>query len=456
MFYGRERELARLEERYSGEAFEFVPIYGRRRVGKTTLIKQFMEGKDGLYYSALKVSPEENFNRMASKLLGVDVKMQPQDFMEEIGRRSTEKRFVLVIDEYPNLAKDNQWVSDIIQNFIDDNEDTSKLFLILCGSSINMMEHEVLGSHSPLYGRRTGSLKLEPFNYFEARVFLQGFSEDEMFTIYGMVGGIPLYLKKFDSSKTLKENVVNNFLMVDSFFLREPELILMEEFSNPYSYGSVIQAVSSGCTRNSEIADRVDLQASNVSKMLDALCGLGILGRRRPVDNRSGKSVRYRVEDNFLAFYYRDLFGRCEDLSDNEMAPVAEKILKAREDVAGFVFEDICAQFMRGRGDVGTWWGVDSKTRTREEIDLVVTSRTGESVLRYFCECKYTSWKVGRNIMDKLISRSLLVGETDDRRYVLFSKSGFTDDLGTRGDLETYTLEYMISLGGRAPPRPRA
>lgn len=451
MFIGRERELALLEDRYASGAFEFVPIYGRRRVGKTTLIKRFLEGKDHLYYSAVRRSADYNLGRVAERLFGPGIKASLDAILGELKRRSSDRRFVLVIDEYPNLVKDEEWISDLIQEFIDDIKEDSKLFIILCGSSMNMMEHQVLGYKSPLYGRRTGSIKVEPFDYFQSRQFLEGFTEEDKVRIYGMVGGIPLYLEKFDSTRTLRENVSRNFLREDSFFRNEPEMLMMSEFDIPATYDAIVEAVARGCTKNSEIADAIGIKSSNISGLLNQLCGLGMIGKMRPVDNPGGKMVRYRVEDQFLAFYYRNIFGRYDALIDSEMDEAAEGILESHEGVLGFVFEDICAQFMRSRGEVGTWWGVDANTRTREEIDLVIQSKRDDPPVWYFCECKYTGWDVGQNILDKLVHRAELVKVAGERRYVLFSRSGFTDGMPKRQDLETFTLDGMVASGGRAP-----
>ncbi|MBR7123663.1 MAG: AAA family ATPase, partial [Candidatus Methanomethylophilaceae archaeon] len=221
MFYGRDRELALLEERYNSDRFEFLPVYGRRRVGKTRLLREFMAKHEGVFFTAKTRSLKENMDEFASKVYGADVSASLTSILDTIEKRSRDKRFILVIDEYPRLLSKDRSMGDTLQEFIDRIHEDSKLFLILCGSSISVMEHEVLGYKSPLYGRRTGSLELLPLSVWESMEFLRGFDRDDSLRIYGMVGGIPMYLGLFDPSYSLKENVIRLFLREDSFFRNE-------------------------------------------------------------------------------------------------------------------------------------------------------------------------------------------------------------------------------------------
>ncbi|MBR1973713.1 MAG: AAA family ATPase, partial [Candidatus Methanomethylophilaceae archaeon] len=200
MFYGRDRELALLEERYNSDRFEFLPVYGRRRVGKTRLLREFMAKHEGVFFTAKTRGLKENMDEFASKVYGADVSASLTSILDTIEKRSRDRRFVLVIDEYPRLLSKDRSVGDTLQEFIDRIHEDSKLFLILCGSSISVMEHEVLGYKSPLYGRRTGSLELLPLSVWESMEFLRGFDRDDSLRIYGMVGGIPMYLGLFDPS----------------------------------------------------------------------------------------------------------------------------------------------------------------------------------------------------------------------------------------------------------------
>lgn len=444
MFYGRKNELRLLNERFDSDRFEFLPIYGRRRVGKTALIQEFIRDKPHVYYSAINGTHETNMARLSAKVFGrPGITATFDSLLEELDSRAAGGRMVLVIDEYPRFISNAPWVSDMLQNFIDERKNESKLFIILCGSSINLMEHEVLGYKSPLYGRRTGSLKLEPFDYFQSREMLEGFSEEDMVRIYGMVGGVPLYLEVFDSRRTLSENVMRNFLRSDSFFLAEPTMMLLEEFENPVTYQMVLNAIADGCTKMSEISNRIDMESSNASKLVSDLCRLGIVRKESPVDNPNGRMTRYHLEDPFLAFYYRHMYGLQDDLTPETLDETADEILTRHEDSLGFVFERICAEYFREKGQVGKWWGSDPRTRRMEEIDIVVSNRRDGIMSRTFVECKYKRTKVGADVLQTLISRSMLVKGTDERRYALCSKSGFTEGL-SGNDVTLLTLDDMV------------
>lgn len=401
-----------------------------------------MEGKEGLYHSATEEGAEENFSRMASELLGTGTRMGPEEFLREIGRRSSDRRFVLAIDDYQNLVKHDVWISDVLREFIDDIEDSSRLFLILGGSPTGTMEREVLDYGSPLHGRRTGSLRLEPLDYFGSRGLLAGLTEEERLTVYGMVGGIPMYLERFDCRLTMEGNVVRSFLGEDAFFRREAELLIPERLRTT-ECGTVVRAVSQVCGRIPEVAETTGVPGPDVAKTVNELCDAGILGRSHPVDDPCGE-VCYKMEDAFLAFYLGELL----DSYGEDRAQAATRILYSRRQAQSSVFMDVCAQFMRRRGQIGTWLGAG------DEAGFVATRADAGRIIRWFCRC--SSERLGPRDLDDLVERSLRVGGTDERRYALFSMTGFEDDLGPREDLETCTFEEMIGLGGRVPARPRA
>ena len=190
---GREAELSLLNERYNSDRYEMMPIYGRKLVGKTTLLKEFVRDKNGVYFSATRVNIHDNINRLGSRILGIDskVEMSLDEVLAEVRKRSMNERYLLIIDEYPNLIRKSPEINDILQEFLDEMGE-SKLFLILCGSSVSIMHHEVLGYKSPIYGRRTGSLEIHPMNIWESMKILNRFDRDDALKIYGMVGGLPV------------------------------------------------------------------------------------------------------------------------------------------------------------------------------------------------------------------------------------------------------------------------
>lgn len=445
---GRESELKALTERYDSGRFEMIPVFGRRRVGKTTLLKEFIKGRNGVYFSATRGSIDINISKLASKVLGTSapVKMQLEDLFHEIKERSRNERYVLIIDEYPNLVRKNDYFSDVLQEFIDDIENESKLFLILCGSSISIMKHQILSSQSPIYGRRTGQLEILPMDIWDSMKMLKGFSDEDIMNIYGMVGGIPLYLKMFDSEQSVMDNVRRLFFEDSSFFRNEHEFVLMEEFDNPFTYYSVLEAVSSGKSRVKEIAQCCSLDDSTVHKYLTALVATSFVEKICPVDNPDGKNVRYRISDHFLRFQFRRVLPVIDYYDDSNPEGTLGPIMEGLNTDLGKVFEEICGQHiaLRHKGRLGRWWGPNPATQKQEEIDMILTSKEGRKTIGWFVECKYRNEKVGVDTLETLRNRASLVRGFDGQRYAIYSKGGFTRNLSESGDVELYTLDEIL------------
>ena len=450
MFYGRTEELKLLEEKYNSGRFEFLPVYGRRRVGKTALLKKFAEGKNAVYFSAQKGPLSANLSRLAGAMMGTRVGVPDLDAILELVRvRSQKERFVLIIDEYPSLRTRDDSVSGALQRFIDENKDDIKLFLILCGSSLSMMIHEVMGYKSPLYGRRTGGLRVKPMSFQECRIFIPQYDLDDQVKIYSMVGGIPMYLEQFHGT-SLKEDIISNFLTANSFFMAEPQMTMVEDFENPITYYSILYAVAHGSSKNSEISQKADVSPALTTRYLNDLISVDIVSKEHPVDNPDGKVTRYRIADEFLKTYFKYIQSGCADLSPEEMPAAADRIISGIQTEAGYEFEKICAAYLRRRlrGRPGKWWGSDPVSKRQEEIDIVITVEEDDRRIGYFVECKYRNEKVGEDVLDTLVTRSALVKGYDVRRYVICSKAGFEEGLEKR-DVLLLTLEDMLEEPGR-------
>lgn len=445
---GRKKELNALNERYDSGKFEMVPVFGRRRVGKTTLLKEFIKGRNGVYFSATRGSLEVNISRLASKVLGTasPVRMPLEDLFSEIRTRSETERYVLIIDEYPNLIRKNEHFSDALQEFIDEVEGESKLFLILCGSSLSIMKHQVLSSKSPIYGRRTGQLEVAPMDIWDAVEMLKGFSDEDALMIYGMVGGIPLYLKMFDPGISVQDNIRRLFFEESSFFRNEHEFVMMEEFDNPYTYYTVLEALAAGHTRVNDIATYCSLDDSTVHKHLSSLMATSFVERMFPVDNPDGKNVLYRISDNFLRFQFGRILPVIDYYDEEDSSETIGRILKGLETDMGTVFEEVCGQHLRRRhrGKLGRWWGPDPVSRTQEEIDLILTTVEDGKRIGWFAECKYRNEPVGVDVLDTLKRRASLVRGFDESRFIIYAKCGFTENLEGSGAAELNRLEDVL------------
>lgn len=292
-FVGRERELETLERLYATDMFQMPVVYGRRRVGKTSLIGKFVEGKPAVLFTARESSAKENLtalSRAVHEFVSADgarsldtpapVYATFGEVIDQVFSLAKTQRIIFVIDEYPYLAQSYRPLSSLLQEKIDQAKESSKLFLVLCGSSMSFMEHQVLGGKSPLYGRRTAQLKVEPFDVFDAKKLLEGVPAEDAVAWYGMVGGVPLYVEQHDRALTLEENIAENILRVDSFLFGEPESYLQQELRDPAMYNAVVQAIASGIGKPVEIADAAGIASAALANYLKKPYGIGNRAQR--------------------------------------------------------------------------------------------------------------------------------------------------------------------------------
>ena len=229
MFFGRSNEINKLNEMYNSDNFELAIIYGRRRVGKTTLIREFIKGKKSIFFAASESTTEVNLTSLSRAIGGKNDSPIYQDYesaFSALFEMANDERLIFVIDEYPYLAESNKAISSLLQIAIDHNRDTSKIMIILCGSSMSFMENQVLGYKSPLYGRRTAQFKILPFGFFDSLPFLDGFSVVDKAVLYGVTGGIPEYLNKIKHDKSVRENIIDLFFTPSGHFFEEPSNLM--------------------------------------------------------------------------------------------------------------------------------------------------------------------------------------------------------------------------------------
>mgnify|MGYP004637028747 FL=1 len=436
VFVGRREELEKLEKLRRGGGFQLPVIYGRRRVGKTALIRRFIQDKEAIFFTALESSGQQNLENLSRAILGgagaSPVFRNVHDAFEHVFRQSLEKPLVFAVDEYPYLAKACPAASSILQKLIDEYKDRSHLFLILCGSSMSFMEEQVLGYQSPLYGRRTAQLKILPFDFFEARECFQHFSAQDMAAIYGIVGGTPQYLLQMDDRLSLEENLKEHLLDPSCYLFEEPGNLLKQEIREASSYNAIISAIADGASRLSEIADKADLESSACSGYLNRLMALGLVRKEAPFGRYSARKTVYDVADPLFRFWYRFIPRYVSLLQSGMLDPVCARIMAQLPQYMGPVFEEICKQWLwrqNRRGvlpvlftALGRWWGSDPRTKSEAEIDIVATG-DGDHML--FCECTWTHEPVGGNVLATLTARSELI-RSGKRSYILFARSGFT------------------------------
>ncbi|MBU4139326.1 MAG: ATP-binding protein, partial [Euryarchaeota archaeon] len=306
LFINRNKELDMLEQKFKLPEPQFIVIYGRRRTGKTELIKQFCKDKEYIYFLADKRGTVLNVGRFASIATDHfnDAALKIEDFyllFDYINRRlDNEKKTVIIIDEFSYLVEKDDSIASVFQGIWDEVLAKKNVFLILCGSSISMMELGVLSYKSPLYGRRTGQWKLSPFSFKEMKEFFPDFSLAERVEIYSVLGGIPFYLKRF-RKKNIFVNIEENILTKGEPLYEEVEFLLREELREYSSYYSILEAIAAGSTRIIEIADHSRIKAGDLPKYMDTLIKLDIVEKVHPVtEKEKTKKTIYKIKDNFF------------------------------------------------------------------------------------------------------------------------------------------------------------
>lgn len=439
MFIGREKELSALNRLYLSDKFEFAVIYGRRRIGKTALISEFIKDKKAIYFMGVESNEKQNLENMSRSIIeyanGIEADTTFFSFqaaIEYVFALAENERLIMVIDEYPYLARSSKSLSSTLQIVIDKNKDNSKLMLILCGSSMSYMEDHVLAYKAPLYGRRTAQMKLKPFDFEETCRYFKNMSAEDKALMYGIVGGTPQYLLQMNDKMSIEENVKNTFLDPVSFLFEEPSNLLKQEVREPAVYTAVITAIAEGATRMTEISTKVGEETSVCSGYLKSLINLGIVRKETPYGEKSSRKSIYNIEDNMFRFWYRFVLHNNSIIARGAADLAYKRIEPHLSEYMGKVFEDICMQYLwklalEGKcpiefQDLGRWWGNDPLTRSQTEIDIMGEQDKNTAL---FAECKWTNEKIDVGVLDLLIKRSHIFSYSN-LHYYLFSKSGFT------------------------------
>ena len=439
MFIGRERELELLHRLYESDKFEFIVLYGRRRVGKTALINRFIEQKQAIYFTAVESNERQNLENFSKSIIeyasGIEAETSFVSFqaaLEYLFKLSEKERFVLAIDEYPYVARTSAGFASTLQMLIDKYKATSRMMLVLCGSSMSYMEDNVLSYKAPLYGRKTAQIRLYPFDFEETCRCFKNFSAEEKALAYGIVGGTPQYLLQMNDKLSIGENVKNIYLAPFSPLYEEPLNLLKQEVREPAVYIAIITAIASGASRMSEISGKVGENTNVCATYLKNLISLDMVKKETPYGEDNSKKSIYFIDDNMFRFWYRFIPENISMIARGASDLVYRRIEPFMSDYMGKVFEEICRQYLwklllSGRSPVefsslGRWWGNDPVHKSQTEIDIM-GEQDKETAL--FAECKWRNEKVDTGVLDTLIERSKLF-RYKKNCYFIFSKSGFT------------------------------
>lgn len=445
-FIDREAEMKTLENEYSREGSALVILYGRRRVGKTTLISEFIKDKNALFFLASEESEAQNRNVFKDKVADFidsdlirNAAVSNWDVLfKVIVDAKLDSKPIIVIDEFQYIGKANPAFPSIFQRIWEEILKSSSVMVILCGSLISMMESQTLNYDSPLYGRRTAQIRLKQIPFKHYRQFFPNADANKLVEMYSVTGGVPKYIELFRESDSIYDAIERSILNPSGYLYDEPYFLLQQEVSEIGSYFSIIKAIAAGNSKLSAISTVLEIKATSLTKYLKTLIDLDILEREVPIteDNpEKSKKGLYKIKDNYIRFWFAFVYPNLSFIesgnSDIVMSKIRNGLISSH---TAFVYEDICREKMwelnaSGAWDfhfskIGRYW--DNKT----EIDIAAIDPDGKNLI--LGECKYWNEPVGINILTSLEEKAKSVTWSRDTRktwYVLFSSAGFTPEL---------------------------
>ncbi len=356
-FIGRKKELALLEEAHLSGKSCFIPIYGRRRVGKSELILRFLQGKKGIYYLGKQAREDlqiGEFLREAAIVLQQPLlsKIPPEDWKSALeamdAARPPGQKLIIVFDEFQWLVEESPAVPSILQDLWDRRwKKSGEIMLIVCGSYIGFMEKEILGKKSPLAGRRTHQIFLRPFGYREARLFHPRYSVTDLAATYFICGGMPLYLGYFADNQSVEQNIRRNFLNEFAPLYREVDFLLREEFREIENYYSILLCLSAGAATNKKIARQTGIEVRKLQYYLERLLDLGYVARKYPLTGRkpAARQVRYVQNDPVIRFWFHFVYPNMSYISRADSSRAfKDRIRPGLPAYFGSCFENLCRE----------------------------------------------------------------------------------------------------------------
>lgn len=441
---GRSMELNILNSLYESTKFEYLVMYGRRRVGKTTLLQEFAKDKNVIFFPAQEKNDALNlqdFSKMIQmKLDGMFISSFKgwKEAFEYIDLK-VNKRTMIIIDEFPFIAEENPTIKSILQHAIDHLWKKNKnIFLILCGSSVSFMESDIMGSKSPLHDRQTSSMEVTPFDYYESSLFYPSYTNEQKLIAYGILGGIPRYLEAFDDSISIEENISKKIIKKGSYLNEEPLNLLKAELREPNVYNSILSAIASGRNKVQEISDYIHEDKSKVSKYLVALQTMRLVEKRVPCGEGEGsRRGIYKLTDNFFRFWFRYEFTNnvyYEILGEDE---ASKEIMEGISDYMGESFEEICMEYFLRKAkkkvlpfipfQIGKWWGNNRVIKAQDDVDILMLDKTGKRGI--FVECKFTNSKMPHSEYEDLKTALLAFPNIEEKFLYFVSKAGYEESV---------------------------
>ena len=439
-FLGREREKKTLAQFYVRDGLGTALIYGRRRVGKSELIKQSLKDSPAasIYYECKQTSEMNNVSSLAA-LISERFGYPPLSFagieetLDFLFQKAAETPLILVLDEYPYLRESVRGLDSIVKTLIDRHRERSRLKLILCGSFVDTMKSLLL-SENALYGRIDLTVNLKPMDYFDSALFYPDFSDEDKVRLYSVFGGIPHYNRLIDPKMSVRENVIALIASTGARLENEVSMYLRSEIAKIANANQVFEALAQGYSRFSDILSQSHVTSSPaLADVLDRLIRMEVVSKESPInDENNRKKSGYFISDNLSLFYYRYVFRYASQMNVMEPQAFFDRYIAAdfeNEYVPG-CFEDVCRQYLIRQNragklpepfeKIGRYWYDLPKERRNGEFDIVTRDRNGYA----FYEAKFRKTAVTEAMIAAEIEQVKATG-LNCHTYGFFSRSGF-------------------------------
>ena len=425
-FINRDIELKKIESLLSSNKFEFIVIYGRRRVGKTALLKKAIENKKAMYFLCARRNIKYNLRKFSYKVcefLNIP-KVEFKSFLEAFEAiLSKEKNPIVVIDEFGYLVEKDEGILSDFQEIVDEILKETNAKLILCGSYISVMQGKVIGKRSPLYGRNTMQLNLKSLKFVNLFKWFPKIKFEDALKIYAVTSGIPKYLEFFEG-KDIENEIAEKFFDSSSFLYNDAINLLSEELRDYSTYFQILEAIGLGYTKITEIGNYAFIEAKDAYFYLKNLMNLGIVERVIPIlTPRKGKRGIYKIKDNYFRFWFKFISEFQEEIESYAQNIAIENFRKKFNTYLGEVFEEVCREFLIEARffpftKIGKWWHKD------KEIDVVALNEKTKEIL--FGECKWQSKVNAKKICQELAEKAQYVQWHNRERkesFAIFAKS---------------------------------
>lgn len=459
-FYGRTDELKKLNRCFNTENLNASLVFGRRRVGKSELIKQALKNTDAIsIYYECKETTEANNLESLSVLLSNALNLPPlkfssiEEILNYIFSYAKHNNFILVLDEYPYLRKTIKGLDSILQSLIDNYKDTSKLKLVVCGSFVDVMK-SLLSDENPLYGRIDTTIELKPMDYYDSSLFYLGFSNEDKIRLYSVLGGIPYYNRLVNPDLTVKENIIELIASNGARLENEVTMYLKSEISKLINTNEVFETLANGNSRYSDIISKSNVSSSPaLADILEKLIKMDLVKKEAPINDQNNKrKTGYYIIDNFSLFYYKYCFKYLSQMSIMEPNAFFEEFIAKDfdEHYVPKVFEDVCKQYLirknrLGKMDIpftkiGKYWYDNPEKKTNGEFDIVTEDKNGY----VFYEAKFKKSPIGNSAIKEEIDQVKATG-LNPYKYAFISRSGFKDNVGFE-EVEKISLNELFEI----------